>query len=86
MVNARLPNGFRVNAVIPPIAIDGPTMTIRKFSDRISTLAHLVDLGSIPDWYAHLLGYAVPVSYTHLDVYKRQRQPHLRRGPDRLLP
>ena len=59
MVNARLPNGFRVNAVIPPIAIDGPTMTIRKFSDRISTLAHLVDLGSIPDWYAHLLGYAV---------------------------
>ena len=56
MVNARLPNGFRVNAVIPPIAIDGPTMTIRKFSDRISTLAHLVDLGSIPDWYAHLLG------------------------------
>ncbi len=59
MVNARLPNGFRVNAVIPPIAIDGPVMTIRKFSDRISTLDHLVRLGSIPAWYARLLGYAV---------------------------
>ena len=34
-------------------------MTIRKFSDRISTLAHLGRFGAIPDWYAHLLGYAV---------------------------
>lgn len=59
MVNARLPNGYRLNAVIPPIAIDGPTVTIRKFSDRISTLDHLVELGSIPSWYACLLGYAV---------------------------
>lgn len=59
MVNARLPNGFRVNAIIPPVAIDGPMLTIRKFSDRISTLAHLVELGSIPAWYAELLSFAV---------------------------
>ena len=59
MVNARLPNGYRVNAVIPPIALDGPILTIRKFSDRISSLEHLVRLGSLPAWYAQLLSYAV---------------------------
>lgn len=59
MVNARLPSGYRVNAVIPPIALDGPTLTIRKFSDRISSLEHLVRLGSLPAWYATLLSFAV---------------------------
>ena len=59
LVNARLPSGYRVNAVIPPIAIDGPTLTIRKFSDRISSLAQLVEMGSLPDWYARLLSCAV---------------------------
>ena len=59
IVNARLPSGYRVNAVIPPVAIDGPVLTIRKFSDRISSLAQLVDLGSLPAWYAGLLSCAV---------------------------
>ncbi len=59
IVNARLPSGYRVNAVIPPIAIDGTTVTIRKFSDRISSLAQLVEMGSLPDWYARLLSCAV---------------------------
>ncbi|MDY2777448.1 MAG: ATPase, T2SS/T4P/T4SS family [Collinsella sp.] len=59
IVNARLPSGYRVNAVIPPIAIDGTTLTIRKFSDRISTLDQLVGLGSLPRWYAGLLSCAV---------------------------
>ena len=59
MVNARLANGYRVNAVIPPVAIDGPMLTIRKFSERISSLEHLVRLGSLPDWYARLLSCAV---------------------------
>ena len=59
IVNARLKNGYRVNAVIPPIAIDGPLLTIRKFSDRISSLAELVGLGSVPAWYATLLSWAV---------------------------
>ena len=58
-VNARLANGYRVNAVIPPIALDGPLLTIRKFSDRISSLEHLVRLGSLPEWYARLLSCAV---------------------------
>ncbi|KXB63274.1 CpaF family protein [Olsenella sp. DNF00959] len=59
IVNARLANGDRVNAVSPPIAIDGPMVTIRKFSNRISTLGRLVELGSLPDWYAQLLSWAV---------------------------
>ena len=59
LVNARLKNGYRVNAVIPPIAIDGPVLTIRKFSDRITSLRELVELGSLPEWYACLLSCAV---------------------------
>ncbi len=59
LVNARLKNGYRVNAVIPPIAIDGPALTIRKFSDRITSLRELVELGSLPEWYACLLSCAV---------------------------
>lgn len=59
IVNARLKSGYRVNAVIPPIALDGPVLTIRKFSDRITTLRELVDLDSLPEWYAELLSCAV---------------------------
>ncbi|MBM6774274.1 CpaF family protein [Olsenella profusa] len=59
IVSARLPNGDRVNAVAAPIAIDGPAVTIRKFSDRIRTLGKLVELGSLPGWYATLLSWAV---------------------------
>ena len=59
IVNARLENGDRVNAVAPPIAIDGPVVTIRKFSNRIVSLAQLVELGSVPQWYAQMLSWAV---------------------------
>lgn len=58
IVNARLKTGYRVNAVIPPVAIDGPILTIRKFSDRICSLDELVGLGSLPLWYAQLLSCA----------------------------
>ena len=59
IVSARLANGDRVNAVAAPIAIDGPAVTIRKFSDRIRSLERLVELGSLPSWYAQLLSWAV---------------------------
>ena len=50
MVNARLPQGHRVNAIIPPLAIDGPMLTIRTFSSRVITLEDMVEGGSIdPD-------------------------------------
>ena len=62
LVSARLANGDRVNAVAAPIAIDGPAVTIRKFSDRIRTLERLVEVGSMPAWYAQLLSWAVRCS------------------------
>lgn len=59
VVNARLPNGFRVNAVIAPVAVEGPTLTIRKFSETVRSLKSLVELDSLPAWYAQLLSWAV---------------------------
>ena len=46
MVDARLPSGERVNVIIPPLALHGPTITIRRFP-RLFTLEQLVGLGSI---------------------------------------
>jgi pilus assembly protein CpaF len=47
MVDARLPDGSRVNAIIPPLAIDGPALTIRKFAKRAFTLDDLVAFGTL---------------------------------------
>jgi pilus assembly protein CpaF len=47
LVDARLPDGSRVNAIIPPLAIGGPALTIRKFSRDPFTLERLVGLGTI---------------------------------------
>jgi pilus assembly protein CpaF len=46
-VDARLPDGSRVNAIIPPISLIGPVLTIRKFSRNPFTLDQLVQFGSI---------------------------------------
>lgn len=46
-VDARLPDGSRVNAVIPPISLVGPVITIRKFSKIPITVEQLIDFGSI---------------------------------------
>ncbi len=46
-VDARLPDGSRVNAVIPPISLVGPTLTIRKFSKNPITIEQLISYGSI---------------------------------------
>ena len=45
--DARLPDGSRVNVIVPPLAIDGPTLTIRKFKRDKLTLDHLVKFASI---------------------------------------
>jgi pilus assembly protein CpaF len=47
MVDARLPDGSRVNVIIPPSAIDGPTVTIRKFSKHKLTVQDLIQFGSL---------------------------------------
>jgi pilus assembly protein CpaF len=46
-VDARLPDGSRVNAVVPPVAIDGPSITIRKFRKDKLSMDQLIELGSI---------------------------------------
>lgn len=46
MVDARLPDGSRVNAIIPPLAIKGPTITIRKFSKDPFTMEDLIRFGT----------------------------------------
>jgi pilus assembly protein CpaF len=47
MVDARLPDGSRVNAVLPPLSLSGPLITIRKFSQHRLDMAELVKLGTI---------------------------------------
>ncbi|MCT4566675.1 MAG: CpaF family protein [Maledivibacter sp.] len=47
MVDARLPNGSRVNAIIPPLALNGPTITIRKFSEDPFTIGDLMNFGTL---------------------------------------
>ena len=55
MVDARLPTGERVNVIIPPLALDGPTITIRRFP-RPYRLGELVAMGSLDERTAMLLG------------------------------
>lgn len=47
MVDARLPNGSRVNAIIPPLALNGPTLTIRKFSEDPFKIGDLINFGTL---------------------------------------
>ncbi len=54
-VDARLPDGSRVNAVIPPISLVGPTLTIRKFSKIPITVEQLIDFGSITSEAIHFM-------------------------------
>ncbi len=59
MVDARLPQGHRVHAVIPPIALNGPVLTIRKFAERAMTLDKLEELGSLSNEVKVFLCWAV---------------------------
>jgi pilus assembly protein CpaF len=55
MVDARLPDGSRVNAVVPPIALDGAALTVRKFAADPFTVEDLVRFGTMPERVADLL-------------------------------
>ena len=59
MVDARLPDGSRVNIAIRPIAIDGPLVSIRKFSQRAFTMDRLVDVGALRPAMVDVLAAAV---------------------------
>jgi pilus assembly protein CpaF len=55
MVDARLADGSRVNAIIPPLAVDGPLVSIRKFSAKPIHMARLIELGSVTYEMAQVL-------------------------------
>jgi pilus assembly protein CpaF len=59
MVDARLADGSRVNAVIPPLAVDGPMLTIRKFSRDPLQVADLIGLGTLTPTLAELISACV---------------------------
>jgi pilus assembly protein CpaF len=59
MVDARLPDGSRVNAVIPPLAVDGPSLTIRKFAKERWGTADLVGFGTMSERVAEFLAQCV---------------------------
>lgn len=64
-VDARLPDGSRVNAVIRPVAIDGPSITIRKFSKEKLDINALIDFGSITEKMAEFIRACV---LAHLNI------------------
>jgi pilus assembly protein CpaF len=64
-VDARLPDGSRVNAVIPPVAIDGPSITIRKFSKDKLGVSDLINFGSMTEKMGEFLRACV---LAHLNV------------------
>jgi len=59
MVDARLPDGSRVNAIIPPLALTGPTLTIRKFARDPYTINDLISFGTLSARAAQFLGACV---------------------------
>ena len=59
MVDARLPDGSRVNAIVPPLAIDGPALSIRRAKQQPLTLCDLVRYGSLDALMAGVLEAAV---------------------------
>ncbi len=63
IVDTRLPNGSRVNVVLPPISLNGATVTIRKFSKKPMTIQQLLKYGSITEEVAHVLELLVKAKY-----------------------
>ena len=63
IVDTRLPDGSRVNVVLPPIALNGPTVTIRKFSKTPMTMEQLIKFGSITPEIAKVLELLVKAKF-----------------------
>lgn len=63
IVDARLPDGSRVNVILPPVALNGPVITIRKFTKDPITIRQLIDWGSITEQCAVFLEKMVIAGY-----------------------
>ncbi len=59
MVDARLPDGSRVNVIIPPLALDGPILSIRRFGAEPLTMKDLVQFNSVPEQISEVLAACV---------------------------
>jgi pilus assembly protein CpaF len=59
MVDARLKDGSRVNAIIPPLALDGPSMSIRRFAVELLSIDDLIRLGSLTSEIAQVMAAVV---------------------------
>jgi pilus assembly protein CpaF len=78
MVDARLPDGSRVNAIIPPLALDGPSMSIRRFGTGPLAANQLVKLNSISAEMMEVLSAAVKARHQHPDLGRHgRRQNHV---------
>lgn len=64
IVDARLENGARVNAVVQPVALNGPILTIRRFPDKPVTMEKLITLGSLTRECAAFLAALVKARYS----------------------
>ncbi len=63
IVDARLADGSRVNMIIPPVAINGPIITIRKFPEEVMTIEKLINIGSLHEEAAEFLRKLVVSGY-----------------------
>lgn len=63
IVDARLADGSRVNVVLPPISLNGPTMTIRKFPKEKMTMERLIEVGALSEDAAEFLKRLVKARY-----------------------
>ncbi len=63
IVDARLSDGSRVNVILPPVALNGPIVTIRKFSKEPFTMERLVEIGAITEEAAEFLKLLVEAKY-----------------------
>lgn len=63
IVDARLADGSRVNVVLPPISLNGPTMTIRKFPKEKMTMERLIEIGALSEDAAEFLERLVKARY-----------------------
>jgi pilus assembly protein CpaF len=63
IVDARLENGARVNIVLPPVALNGPIITIRRFPDKPITMKKLIELGSLSEYLKSYIQVLVKAGY-----------------------
>ena len=84
MVDGRLIDGSRIHVVVPPAAVDGPIVAIRRFTQAVSSLGELVTVGTATREQVELLSKAVAERRDRDRVRRnRRRQDHAPRSPRR---